>query len=86
MPEPEGTREEDAPGLVQASERIRIPACAVRMARWRKFAVARVNGLRLDRGSPRKPELREGVCHAEKLSPQEQWATAFGLVTLNPPF
>ena len=23
---------------------------------------------------------------AEKLSPQEQWATALGLVTLNPPF
>ncbi len=24
--------------------------------------------------------------YAEKLSPQEQWATAFGFVTLNPPF
>lgn len=24
--------------------------------------------------------------YAEKLSPQEQWATALGLVTLKPPF
>jgi hypothetical protein len=26
------------------------------------------------------------IGHAAKLSPQEQWATAFGLVTLKPPF
>ena len=26
------------------------------------------------------------IDHAEKLSPQEQCATAFGFVTLNPPF
>ena len=31
-------------------------------------------------------EEKEEVSHAAKLSPQEQCATAFGLVTLNPPF
>ena len=34
----------------------------------------------------RDSEFRKVVVHAEKLSPQEQWATAFGFVTLNPPF
>jgi hypothetical protein len=34
----------------------------------------------------REVEDGEEVGHAEKLSPQEQWATAFGLVTLKPPF
>src|SRR5438046_811291 len=29
---------------------------------------------------------RRQVDQAAKLSPQEQWATAFGLVTLKPPF
>src|SRR5471032_1380425 len=31
-------------------------------------------------------EQSEVIGHAEKLSPQEQCATAFGLVTLKPPF
>ena len=31
-------------------------------------------------------EQGEVIDHAEKLSPQEQCATAFGFVTLNPPF
>ena len=31
-------------------------------------------------------EEKEEISHAAKLSPQEQCATAFGLVTLNPPF
>src|SRR5437868_12062140 len=31
-------------------------------------------------------EQREEIGHAAKLSPQEQCATAFGFVTLNPPF
>src|SRR3954467_7202864 len=31
-------------------------------------------------------EEREIIRHAAKLSPQEQCATAFGFVTLNPPF
>src|ERR1700748_98077 len=31
-------------------------------------------------------EQREIIRHAAKLSPQEQCATAFGFVTLNPPF
>src|SRR3954467_12845979 len=31
-------------------------------------------------------EKREIIRHAAKLSPQEQCATAFGFVTLNPPF
>jgi len=38
---------------------------------------------------PRRPwdaEDGEVVRHAEKLSPQEQWASAFGLLTLKPPF
>src|SRR5437868_504382 len=34
----------------------------------------------------RLPQKREIIGHAAKLSPQEQCATAFGLVTLNPPF
>src|SRR5882762_9657798 len=34
----------------------------------------------------RLPQQREVIRHAAKLSPQEQCATAFGLVTLNPPF
>src|SRR5438309_10535924 len=34
----------------------------------------------------RLPKKREIISHAAKLSPQEQCATAFGFVTLNPPF
>src|SRR4051812_7661820 len=34
----------------------------------------------------RLPEQRKKIRHAAKLSPQEQCATAFGFVTLNPPF
>src|SRR6185312_134776 len=41
---------------------------------------------RVEPGSPRFAEEREVIGHAEKLSPQEQCATAFGLVTLKPPF
>src|SRR5438046_9730631 len=45
----------------------------------------------LERGGiePRRAwllEQREVIRHAAKLSPQEQCATAFGFVTLNPPF
>src|SRR5438876_3793735 len=39
-----------------------------------------------DRGPPLDTKEREIINHAEKLSPQEQCATAFGFVTLNPPF
>src|ERR1043166_6516140 len=31
-------------------------------------------------------EKGEVIDHAAKLSPHEQWPTAFGFVTLNPPF
>ena len=41
---------------------------------------------RIEPGPSRFTEEREVVGHAEKLSPQEQCATAFGLVTLKPPF
>lgn len=47
---------------------------------------------RFDRGdiegwACRKAEEYERIVrHAEKLSPQEQCATALGFVTLNPPF
>src|ERR1017187_5962415 len=45
--------------------------------------------LQLFRIEPRPARLlqeREVIDHAAKLSPQEQCATAFGLVTLKPPF
>ena len=41
---------------------------------------------RIEPGPSRFIEEREVIGHAEKLSPQEQCATAFGFVTLKPPF
>src|SRR6267143_4727641 len=40
----------------------------------------------IEMGLTALPEQREIISHAAKLSPQEQCATAFGFVTLNPPF
>jgi hypothetical protein len=37
-------------------------------------------------GAPLQSQECKGIRHAEKLSPQEQCATALGLVTLKPPF
>ena len=42
--------------------------------------------VRIEPGRARLIEKSEVIDHAAKLSPQEQWATAFGFVTLNPPF
>jgi hypothetical protein len=41
---------------------------------------------RIEPGCARLVEKREAIDHAAKLSPQEQCATAFGFVTLKPPF
>src|SRR5437868_12058468 len=40
----------------------------------------------IEMGLVRLSKKREIISHAAKLSPQEQCATAFGFVTLNPPF
>ena len=40
----------------------------------------------IEPGHSRLLEQAEIIRHAAKLSPQEQCATAFGFVTLNPPF
>src|SRR5471030_1816998 len=55
--------------------------------RLQSFLVIRV--LQLSGIEPRRLRLIEQseiIDHAAKLSPQEQCATAFGFVTLNPPF
>src|SRR5205807_4665924 len=40
----------------------------------------------IEMGLARLSKKREIISHAAKLSPHEQCATAFGFVTLNPPF
>src|SRR5207248_9599833 len=54
---------------------------------FQRFAV--INLLQPSRVKPRYAWLlkqRKVIGHAAKLSPQEQCATAFGFVTLKPPF
>ena len=58
----------------------------IRVARSHEQVVTRFNLLGLDPCNPSETEFGKMVTHAEKLSPQEQWATALGFVTLNPPF
>ena len=55
--------------------------------RMERFVVKRLLHLiGVEPGAPRLIEKGEIICHAAKLSPQEQCATALGLVTLKPPF
>ena len=76
--------------LVQFSEGhvICVAAAGVRVRmRQQCLGVERfLQRLELEPGPARLIEQGEVIRHAAKLSPQEQCATAFGLVTLKPPF
>ena len=58
----------------------------IRMERFTFAELSSLDGFFSDRGPPLEIKEGEVINHAEKLSPQEQCATAFGFVTLNPPF
>src|SRR6202011_1032139 len=58
----------------------------IRMERFTFAEISSLHGFFSDRGPPLDTKEGEVINHAEKLSPQEQCATAFGFVTLNPPF
>src|SRR4051794_14135903 len=58
----------------------------VRMRLQRFRVVNLFQGLAIEPWQMRLVEQREIIGHAAKLSPQEQCATAFGFVTLKPPF
>src|ERR1700736_5273702 len=58
----------------------------IRMERFTFAEISSLHGFFSDRGPPLDTKEGEVINHAAKLSPQEQCATAFGFVTLNPPF
>src|SRR6476620_2720877 len=58
----------------------------IRMKQFTLAKISSLHGFFSDRRTPLDIEEGEVIIHAEKLSPQEQCATAFGFVTLNPPF
>ena len=68
----------------------RRPAAAdavrVRMLVQRFLVKRLLQRFEIQPGAARLIEQREVIGHAAKLSPQEQCATAFGFVTLKPPF
>src|SRR5437868_15130129 len=82
---------QDLIGLIQprkgCARYARVAAARLRI-RVRLQGLLMVAVLQLDQVEPRCAWLikkREIIDHAAKLSPQEQCATAFGFVTLNPP-
>ena len=59
---------------------------SVRMCLQGLLMIRLLQLIRIEPGRARLIEKSEVIDHAAKLSPQEQWATAFGFVTLKPPF
>ena len=86
MPQPRFGFFQNAARQVQTGGAVSIALRFVRMPRSHELVVTRFHLLGLDPCSASEAEFGEMVVHAEKLSPQEQWATALGFVTLNPPF
>lgn len=77
---------QDLIGLVELRERALVRPAGVRMSLQALAVENFLQRFRIEPGPARLFEKREVIGHAEKLSPQEQCATAFGLVTLKPPF
>ena len=79
-------------GLVQTRKGCVRCACAgparlsVRVRQQGLLMIGVLQLIRIEPGCAWLIEKSEVIDHAAKLSPQEQWATAFGFVTLNPPF
>src|SRR3954453_23537353 len=73
-------------GFIQLREIV----SALRVGVGMRVERLRVEGVlqlvRIEPGIPRLMEQRKKIGHAAKLSPHEQCGTAFGFVTLNPPF
>ena len=86
MSQPCGGVFQNAARRIQKGGAVSIAVRFIRMARSHEKVVTRFNLLSLDPRSASQAEFGKMVTHAEKLSPQEQWATALGFVTLNPPF
>ena len=86
MPQPRRGFFQNAARQVQTGGAVSIALRFIRMALSHEQVVTRFHLLGLDPCSPSETEFGKMVTHAEKLSPQEQWATALGFVTLNPPF
>ena len=75
---------DDPEGHIQRSQRVGFG-----LIQTERFCLAKVDvlqGFFVNCGPSLDIEEGEVIDHAEKLSPQEQCATAFGFVTLNPPF
>ena len=77
---------QNAARLVQSCGAVSIALRFVGVARSHQLVVTGFHLLGVDPCGSRQTEFGEVVAHAEKLSPQEQWATALGFVTLKPPF
>src|SRR5438067_10739797 len=58
----------------------------IRMRAAREHTIFFLELVEIEPGLPRLLQQRKVIGHAAKLSPQEQCATALGLVTLKPPF
>ena len=86
MPQPRRGLFQNAARRIQTGGAVSIALRFIRVARSHEQVVTRFNLLGLDPYSASEAEFGKMVTHAEKLSPQEQWATALGFVTLNPPF
>lgn len=85
MPQARGWVEESLARLLKIAKFFHI-ATRVRVPGRSKAQVVFLQNLFIETRTPWQPEHGKIIRHAEKLSPQEQWATAFGLVTLKPPF
>src|SRR5215831_2583836 len=82
MTESQSWTAQDSKSLVNRYE-VSRPS-AIRLFTFAEIELAQ--GLEIDQRPPLESEKGKVIGHAEKLSPHEQWATAFGFVTLNPPF
>lgn len=86
MPKPRRGFFQNASRRVETGSAVFIALRFIWVALSYEQVVTRFNLFGLDPCRASQAEFGEMVTHAEKLSPQEQWATALGFVTLNPPF
>ena len=82
MTESQSWTTQDSKSLVNRCEISRVSA--IRLFTFTEIELAQ--RIEIDQRPPLEPEKSKIIGRAEKLSPHEQWATAFGLVTLKPPF